>query len=256
MSVAQTGTGKPFIFQHGLCGAAGQPAQVFPQDTGWACMTLECRGHGMSESGDPAAFSIAQFAEDVAAFINALNIGPVLLGGISMGAAIALHLAVKRPELVSGLVVARPAWIDQPAPENLAPNREVAQFLAEYEPGEALSLFESSPIAQRLRKGGPDNLASLLGFFQRFPLSETQALLSAIASDGPGISSDEIANLSCPTLVIGTARDVIHPLAMAEEVASLIPRARFVEITPKGDDAERYQADFQTALRQFLKEID
>ena len=256
LSVVSTGRGRPFVFQHGLCGSAEQIAEVFPKDIDWKCHTLECRGHGKSECGNFADLSIGQFTEDVAAFISSLNQGPVLVGGISMGAAIALRLAVKRPDLVCGLVVARPAWVDQPAPENLAPNRDVARYLAEYQPIEAQSRFEKSPTAARLRREAPDNLASLLGFFKRLPLAETQALLEAIASDGPGVSRDEISKLDCLTLVVGTKRDAIHPLAMAKQVARLIPNARLVEITSKADNAEQYRTEFCEVLRHFIEEID
>ena len=256
LSVAKTGDGRTFVFQHGLCGSASQTAAVFPNDIGWKCQTLECRGHGDSDCGEFTSLSIEQFTQDLAEFIADLNIGPVLVGGISMGAAIALRLAIKHPELVNGLVLARPAWIGDAAPQNLAPNREVAQLLAEYEPTQAKLHFEKSQTAAQLKRDAPDNLASLIGFFGRTPLAETQALLTAIASDGPGVSLSDIAKLNVRTLVIGTAQDAIHPLAMAQELADLISGARLVEITPKSSNPQQYQAEFQSALRRFLQEME
>ncbi len=256
LSVAKTGEGKTFVFQHGLCGSASQPAEVFPHDIGWSCVTLECRGHGLSESGDRDKFSVAQFADDVSAYIDSLNVGPVLVGGISMGAAIAMRVAVTHPELVSGLVIVRPAWINRSAPENLSPNREVAQLLAAHKPAEALLRFQASPTAARLKRDAPDNLASLIGFFSGTRVTETQALLAAIASDGPRLSRGEIAGLECPSLVIGHARDAIHPLTMAQDIANLIPHAQFVEITPKADSREIYRAELQDALRLFMTEYE
>lgn len=255
LSVASAGQGRTFLFQHGLCGSAGHLHEVFPKDIGWSCLTLECRGHGMSEIGPYSELSIKQFTEDLAAFITELNIGPVLVGGISMGAAISMRLAVKRPELVSGLVVARPAWIDRAEPVNLAPNREVARYLATYQPVEARQQFERSLMAVELASSAPGNLATLLDVFDRDPAVETQALQAAIASDGPGINKEEIAGIDCPTLVIGTARDATHPIAMALEIADLIPRASFVQIASKADGVEQYRAEFQDALRQFTMEI-
>lgn len=41
-----------FVFQHGLCGAASQPAEVMPNMDDMRLLTLECRGHGDSEAGD------------------------------------------------------------------------------------------------------------------------------------------------------------------------------------------------------------
>jgi pimeloyl-ACP methyl ester carboxylesterase len=256
LAVARTGKGKTFVFQHGLCGTASQPAEVFPNDIGWSCVTLECRGHGLSQSGNREQYSFSQFADDVSAYIESMNVGPVLVGGISMGAATAMRVAVTHPELVSGLVVARPAWIDRSAPDNLSPIREVARLLAAYEPAEALSRFKASPTAARLKRDAPDNLASLIRFFSAPRMADTQALLLAIASDGPGISRDEIARLRGRTLVIGHARDAVHPIAMAQEIADLIPNAQFVEITPKADSPENYRAEFRDALRRFMTEIE
>ncbi len=253
LSVARTGHGLPFVFQHGLCGAAGQPAEVFPEDRQCQCLTLECRGHGVSEAGDPAAFSIARFSDDVAGFVATLG-RPVVLGGISMGAAIALRLAVTRPELVTAMVLARPAWIAEAGPGNLAPNAEVGKLLANHAPDEARRIFEASPTFARLAAEAPDNLASLMGFFAREPIAVTSALLSRISADGPGVSRDEIEGIRVPTLVIGHGRDAVHPLAMAEELAALIPQARFAKITPKADDVSRYRSEFRAALSTFLTE--
>ena len=112
--------GQPVLFQHGLCGDARQPAEVFPQQTGFRRITLECRGHGASEPGDHSVFSISTFADDAIAMIEQLELAPLIVGGISMGAAIALRIAVTRPDLVRGLVIARPAWSTAAAPRNMA----------------------------------------------------------------------------------------------------------------------------------------
>ena len=254
-SVARQGEGPAFVFQHGLCGAAGQPMDVFPENAGWQGLTFECRGHGQSDAGDPARFSLATFADDLAGFIESTGKAPVVLGGISMGAALSLRLAVTRPDLVLGLVLARPAWIAEPGPDNLAPNREVARLLAAYPPDEALRRFEASATAVRLASEAPDNLASLRGFFVREPVATTAALLGAISADGPGVSRERIAAIRVPTLVIGHERDAIHPLAMARELADLIPAAGLAVITPKALDPAAYRADFRAKLSAFLKEM-
>jgi hypothetical protein len=51
LSVSETGEGRAMLFQHGLCSDATQPVEVFPIQSGWRCVTLECRGHGRSENG-------------------------------------------------------------------------------------------------------------------------------------------------------------------------------------------------------------
>jgi pimeloyl-ACP methyl ester carboxylesterase len=253
LSLARTGEGPAFVFQHGLCGAAGQPVEVFPGDSGWRCVTLECRGHGKSQPGDTAKFSIAAFADDIAAMIEALGLAPVVMGGISMGAAIALRLAVTRPELLRGLVLARPAWIAESSPPNMRPNAEVGELLKHHSPSEARAIFDASETAAILAHEAPDNLASLRSFFSREPVDVTAELLVRISADGPGMTRAAISSIKVPALVIGHDRDAIHPMAMAEELSGLVPASRLAVIPPKADDLQGYRAGFKSALANFLQ---
>jgi pimeloyl-ACP methyl ester carboxylesterase len=245
----------PVVFQHGLCGDAGQSAEAFPADARLRRITLECRGHGASQAGDFSAFSIATFADDVAALIERLGRGPLVVGGISMGAAIALRLVARRPDLVRGLILARPAWVTRAAPDNMAANVEVGRLLAKLPADEAKAVFLAGATAKRLAAEAPDNLASLTGFFAREPQATTAALLQAIAADGPGVSHEEARAIRVPTLVVGHGRDAIHPFAHAQALAALIPGARLVAIAAKADDRARYVAGFRAALGVFLEEF-
>ena len=253
LALVEVGCGPVMLFQHGLCGDARQPVDVFPSEA-FRCLTVECRGHGGSEAGDPEAFGIAAFADDVAAMLDERRLGPLPIGGISMGAAIALRLAVVRPDLVGALVLARPAWVTEDGPDNMRPNAEVGALLARHDAADARAIFEAGKTAARLSKEGPDNLASLRGFFSRAPLTVTSALLTRISADGPGVRREQVAGLRTPTLVIGHARDAVHPLAMARELAALIPGSRLSIIPPKADDLEGYRAAFRASLRTFLEE--
>lgn len=253
LSVAETGQGRPVLFQHGLCGDARQPADVFPLDS-FRCVTVECRGHGNSEPGETDVLGIATFADDIARILDERRSGPLPIGGISMGAAIAMRIAVQRPDLVSALIIARPAWVAGAGPESMQPNAEVGALLTGHEAAEARAIFEKSDTARRLAAAGPDNLASLRGFFSRTPLDVTAALLTRISADGPGVTEDQIARLSIPTLVIGHTRDVVHPLAMAQRLAAIIPGSRLATIPAKADGLDDYRTAFRDCLRTFLKD--
>ncbi|MGL4311906.1 MAG: alpha/beta fold hydrolase [Paracoccaceae bacterium] len=246
------GQGTPVIFQHGLCGDARQTAEAFPDVEGFRRITLECRGHGASEAGE--AFSIAAFADDVAALAESID-APVVVGGISMGAAIATRLAVMRPDLVRGLILVRPAWVTESAPDNMVPNAEVGAVLSNLPARKARQEFKTSATAARLAREAPDNLASLMGFFDREPTGVTARLLTSISADGPGISGDDLRALALPALVCGTAEDAIHPLSRAHRLGVLIPGARFVELPPKGRDKPAHIAALHAAIAAFLKEI-
>jgi pimeloyl-ACP methyl ester carboxylesterase len=246
------GAGLPVVFQHGLCGDAGQVAEAFPPDPAFRRVSLECRGHGASDAGEEV--SIARFSGDVAALAETLP-GPVVLGGISMGAAIALRLAVVRRDLVRALILVRPAWDVTAAPPNMKPNAEVGNLLTRLDPDAARAAFAAGDTARHLAAEAPDNLASLMGFFDRRPHLVTARLLSAISADGPGVTTAEVAALRLPVLVCGTPEDAVHPLALAETLSAMIPAARFAVLPPKGRDKPAHIAALHRAVRAFLKEL-
>ncbi len=248
----EIGEGPAVIFQHGLGGDEAQVSAHFPEH-GFRRLTLECRAQGRSEPGDPAHFSIQTFADDVLAFAGARGVERFALGGISMGAAIALNIAVRHPDRVDALILARPAWGFENAPENMRALAEVAAHLV----NGGKEAFKNSALGQRLAMEAPDNLASMLGFFGRADLATTAKLLSAIAADGPGVSREQAASIKVPTLVIGNDLDIVHPMPLAKEIAGRIPGAQYVEIAPKSLDKAVHAQEFKETVKKFLaqKEI-
>ncbi len=246
------GDGRPVLWQHGLGANREQPAEVFPQIDGWSRITLECRGHGASELGDPDKLSIAQFSADALALLDHLAIDAAVVGGISLGAAIGVRLAALHPERVKGLVPARPAWVDAPSLETQAAYHEVAQMIRQHGVDDGARRFEQSPSLARIEQVAPDNAKSLRWFFTRARPQTTVELLSRIPLDWPGIPRQALRAIDVPTLVIGNAADDAHPLVYAQQLAELLPRATLAEITSKSVDRSAYVAEFRRALHTFL----
>ncbi|MBZ9853145.1 alpha/beta hydrolase [Mesorhizobium sp. CA13] len=254
LRVFDTGQGGlPVVFQHGLGGDAAQVAQNFPDGPTRRRLTVECRAQGGSGAGHKRPFSIAMFADDVLAAADAAGIERFVAGGISMGAAIALRLAVRHPERVTGLVLVRPAWAFDAAPENMRPYAEVAELIRNRPPNEARAVFAASATAARFRAEAPDNLASLLGFFERDNAAIFAEMMQAIAADGPGVSRAAAFALSIPTLVVGSGVDLVHPLATARELARTIPDAVFAEVAPKATDKALHFTEIRAAIGSFLE---
>lgn len=242
------GEGLPVIFQHGLGGDEAQVAEVFPDSQGIRRLTLECRGQGSSALGDPRQLSIATFADDVLAFADSRHVKRFAIGGISMGAAIALRIAVRNPERVSALILFRPAWLWSAAPVNMKPFVEVAGYLQQ----RTVSDFETSATAQRLAREAPDNLASLRKFFAAKDQAATATLFFAVATDGPGVSEAEVRAIAVPTLIIGHKIDAVHPLEFAQTLARMITGSQLIEITPKATDKPKHVTEFRKHVVQFL----
>ncbi len=252
LAVFDSGAGLPVLFQHGLGGDAAQVAQTLGAPSDYRRITVECRGHGASTLGSARPFSFAMFADDVLAAARDRGIDRLVVGGISMGAAIALHLAHHHAARVAALILVRPAWTFAAAPDNMAPIRAIAALIQSHPLVEARQLFIASDMATRLKADAPDNFASLLGYFDRPDALPFASVLADIAADGPDVPEFAAASLTVPTLVIGNAQDAIHPLPSARTLAETIRGATFVEVAAKAADKARHFAETQAAISTFL----
>ena len=251
------GVGVPIFFQHGLCGDSSQAAAIFPLRDRWKRVTMECQGHGNTSLQDTDKISINHFTDDLIALLKNYDMGTAIIGGISMGASIALTAAIKQPTIIRGLVLVRPAWIAEACPANLAISRLAGKLLSQdsLDSAAVTTSFLKNQLVQDMAKISPDNYSTFLSLLSRTDRKTTSLLLSRISRDGPLISRQQIRHVSCPTLIIGTDRDPIHPLAIAEELHHLITYARLKIVTSKSDSHSRYLRDSALEIQNFLEEI-
>jgi len=150
-------------------------------------------------------------------------------------------------------VLVRPAWTFGKAPANMRPIAEVAGLILDHGPDKARALFAQSDTAVRLYREAPDNLSSLLGYFDRPDTMAFAQVLADIAADGPSVSAKDAEALDIPALVIGNAMDAVHPLSSAYALAAAIPNAVFADIAPKALDSARHFAELHAEITAFLQ---
>lgn len=251
-----TGSGLPFFFQHGLGGDADQPFGVFRPPPGIRLLTFDCRAHGETRPlGDPKKISLTAFADDLIAMMDALGITRAVAGGISMGAAVALNVALRYPERVQGLVLSRPAWLDGPNLRNARIYGHIAGLIREYGAAEGLTRFKQTEDYCETLRVSPDAANSLVGQFTHPRAEETVVRLESIPQDAPNRDRTDWARITVPTLVLANRQDPIHPYEYGETLTRHIPGATFAELTPKSVSRDRHAADVQEALEGFLKGI-
>lgn len=247
-------SGQPFVFQHGLGGDASQPAGVFSPPPGTRLLSMDCRGHGKTYPlGNARKLSFSSFADDVAALMDRLGLERAVVGGISMGAGVALNLASRYPRRVAGVVLSRPAWLDSPAPENLKAYPVIARLLREHGAGRGRGLFERTEEYAELERAVPGAGRSLASSqFGRPRAREFAAVLESLAGDAPVGDRSRWREMPAPALVLASRRDPTHPHDYAEILARELPSARLAELTPKAESEERHAADTQAAIAGFL----
>ena len=72
------------------------------------CVAVDLRGHGESDAPEQE-YTIEGFADDVAAVCDELGVKDAALVGHSMGGAVVLALAVRRPDLTRAVAMLDPA---------------------------------------------------------------------------------------------------------------------------------------------------
>ncbi len=254
LDTGTSGTSEvPFFFQHGLGGDVGQPSGLFSPPPGIRLLCFDCRAHGETTPvGDPGKLRIAVFADDLRALMDRLEIPDAVIGGISMGAAVALNFALRFPERTRGLVLSRPAWLAGPMEENARIYAAIAKLTREHGAARGREAFAETEDYRKTLRLSPDAAASLLGQFDNPRAEETVAKLERIPTDSPVDRLEAVEAIGAPTLVLANRQDPIHPFEYGEVLARRISGAEFREITPKSLSRERHMADVQAALEAFL----
>ena len=144
--------------------------------------------------------------------------GPLLVGGVSLGAHVAARWAVTAPPgRVAGLLLALPAWTGPPAdaPAALA---ALASATAARNGGVDAALDPA-------RAGAPPWIAAELGrAWPRYGAGLATSLAAAAAEPAPTV--DELAALAVPAGIAAAVDDPVHPEAVARRWAAALPRAR------------------------------
>ncbi len=249
------GAGLPFFFQHGLGADVTQPFGLFKPPAGVRLIAFDARGHGLTTPlGEDAKLCFRVFGEDLLALMQHLGIEHAIVGGISMGAALALHFAVRWPGRVTGLVLSRPAWLEAPCPWNVKMFSLVSNLIRKHGAPQGLVEFRGTPEYQEALRKWPDVATSLSLQFQNPRAEETAPKLERIIRDTPHPDRAAWATVRVPALVLGNRLDPVHPFEYAEELARAIPGAKLREITSKSVSVERHGEDVQRCLDEFLRQ--
>jgi pimeloyl-ACP methyl ester carboxylesterase len=248
--------GPLVVFQHGLGGDVSQPQGIL-SSVKLRVLSFDCRGHGRTEPlGPPERLTFTVFADDLRAILNALGVGRVIVGGISMGAGVALNFALRNPARVRALILSRPAWLDAPCPPNLKILRTLSQWLNEEGPQSARELLLADPEFRRIQMVSRDNAASILRQLERPNLEGTIATLASLPADAPCPGVEAWQEVLVPTLVLVNELDALHPVEYGRRLAFGIPGAQLVEITAKEKDPVLHAREAREAIEAFVDGLD
>jgi len=249
------GRGPTVVFCHGLTGDSQAIRRLLGDFDGYDLVLWDCRGHGRTEPvGRPDAFSFHNFAADLHALLEHLQIEQAVVGGVSMGAGISTRFALNWPELVRALVLVRPAWLDQPSPEPLRVLEEIGKLLEEFGPDERQRKLTALPLFQEVQTVDPQAAAGMLLQLNDPQAVERRVRLCRMPRDCPISGWHEVERLMVPALVIGCEPDYVHPLSYAMEWRRRLPQAELVEVPAKGSNEAAHNEAVRRATKLFIRQ--
>ncbi|MCV7381494.1 hypothetical protein BST11_17140 [Mycobacterium alsense] len=174
---------------------------------------------------------------------DAARDGPIGVGGVSIGAAVATAWALAHPDRTVAVLAALPAWAGPPgaAPAALAARYSASRLRADGLAAATTQMRASSPpwLGDELARSWRAQWPLLPG-----------AMEEAAAYVAP--SRDELARLAAPLAVAAAVDDPIHPLQVAVDWVDAAPRAalRTVTLDQMGADTAALGAACLAALAE------
>ena len=209
------GSGEPLVLLHGN----GEDSSYFEHQIAffqdrYRVIAVDTRGHGKSPRGT-APLTLNQFADDLSAFMDELDIASAHILGFSDGANVAILFALAHPTRVKSLILNG---------GNLFPEGLTDQTRREID-----KEYEQAVLAN----------------------DENQLELLRLMIDEPHIDPAQLAALSMPTLVVAGTDDMIEE-AHTRLIAESIPNAQLTLIEGTHFIAFENPDAFNRVVSEFL----
>ena len=223
------GDGHPILFIHGFPFDRTMWRPLMATLTGWRRIAPDLRGLGLSEA--PESYSMAEYADDLAALMDALHVPQAVVCGLSMGGYLAFELLRRHSARVRALILA-------------ATRAEADDEAGKRRRGEMIALVERqgpAALAEVLLPQllAPANLTAMPHVTQHLRTmiagSPVKGVVGALrAMRDRADATPLLRKIEVPTLVIAGRDDQLFPPAASRQLADAIPGALFTLIPDAG----------------------
>jgi len=249
----RAGSGAPLVLLHGGPGNGREwCAQLEGLSDEFTVVAWDMPGTGHSND-PPADWRPRDYAECLAAFIDALGLQRPHLLGLSFGSGLALELYRWRPEIPRSLILASAyaGWSGSLTPEMVAQRKASMRQMTELNPDSWATAWLPTLLSAEAR---PEIVEQLRGILAEFhPAAQRELVESGWAEHD---ARDVLPTIAVPTLLLYGERDVRSPRPVAEQLHAAIPGSRLVFIASAGHLVSMEVPDrFNAEVRAFLRSV-
>jgi pimeloyl-ACP methyl ester carboxylesterase len=247
------GDGPPLLLLHGAVSDSRLwRVELDSFSDGFTVVAWDAPGCGES-SDPPEDFRMAEFADCLARFIEALGVQSAHVLGHSWGTALALELYRQRPDLVRSLVLvgAYAGWAGSLPPEEVEKRLQFALRAAELAPNAFDPTSMPGLFSDAMPRDRADELAKVMSEIRP---SGTRTMAHALAEAD---LREVLPRIEVPTRLVYGDADERSPLHVAEALRAAIPGSTLTVMPGLGHECylEAAQA-FETEVRTFLSGVD
>ena len=241
-------TGTPIVFLHGVTDSWRSFEGVLAQlPASVRALAISQRGHG--RSSQPKDYRLKDFAADVRALLDALEIPSAVIVGHSMGAMVAQRFALDYPGRTSKLVLMgsfanmrASAAVNELWRDAIGPMRDPVDpvFVRAFQEGTVVRPTPAGFIDMAVRES------------LRVP---ARVWRSAFAEFLRTDYTNDLSRLTVPTLIVWGDRDNVVPPAATDALRAAIPGAQLVVYPGAGhafhwEDSTQFTTDLMAFVRQ------
>jgi pimeloyl-ACP methyl ester carboxylesterase len=235
MAYVERGAGETVVLVHGsLSDYRYWTPQMSPPPPGFRFVAVSLRHfHPEPWNGKGEDFSVQGHAEDVVAFIEHLEVGPVHLVAWSRGGSVALGATKSRPDLVRKLVLMEPVISSLlPQPEAGRPDLALARLKA------AAVYYKNGDIEGGLQYFVDDLNGA--GAWQRRTQEQRQLArdnawtLVRQVTDSDAVTPDDLREMRIPVLLVGGEKGPQYLAQTMDAAQQYLPSASRVTISNAG----------------------
>jgi 3-oxoadipate enol-lactonase len=210
-------------------------------------LRYDARGHGASDA-PTGPYSLDRLVLDVVELLDALGLRRVHVLGLSLGGIVAQALAVREPERVDRLVLSNTAAYLGP-PQQW--DRPIADLLAAPDMGATAETFLRNWFPARMLDEPNEVVEGFRAALLATPREGVAGSWAVVRDADLRRTSALITN---PTLVIAGEHDTVTSAAHGQELAGIVPGARFTLLPAVHMANVERQAEFLDAVLTFLTE--
>jgi 3-oxoadipate enol-lactonase len=220
MNYDQQGSGEPLVLIPYLAADyACYAFQVAEYSKHFTCISVDLRGTG--ESDKPGGtYSTELFADDVAAFMQALGLGKAHVTGLSLGAATGMWLAAKYPDRVKSLSLHSGWSQSDPYLKTVVATWQVMAKALGSVPEMVIQGIFPWCFTPELYAEKPDYIKALADFVRGRPAQPLDAFIqesnAVIAHDARA----QLAKIQAPTQITFGRHDMVTSTRFAERMKS------------------------------------